>query len=806
MLLDSMLLRQNMVSVKLKQVRLQEEGKMSQMITIIYVSDDDARHAFKARTRSNDNMRIGSVRGFGEDGYIDKLIGAVKNNKSINALIIDFASMELEYSRDKAAKYVIRIISSLKHDDTLHIYIVDKGTAFNDKGRRTLEAYGAQILQSDSATITALEADFEDEGNEADENEHGENDNADDDDDDSQERLPGMRADTPVNIVRENQDPFADVDDDDSDIFESLAPFDNDENMPIDNSRDQAESVFDDIDDMALSSNDESTSLSDMQSSEDTRQKDNADTSDDPFVALGLVDDDSEDDPFADLNDDDNNDSITRDYAETNSEHDDAFDTDDEGNVLTGNDDDKHDLFDSILDIDNAEQKKSNNRSSDVNDDNDIFATIPDDRELQSLLDDVSSESFDYNDDIIDDASDEPITLDDLLREYGNRLNDSDYRKLRTMVEPDFDYSLEHDDGIGKKKLSSSLGLSSSSLNGVSQVDSSKMANSTYIMEKREQDGYYDPGTDCKVISCWSCKGGSGKTSIATMLAVQLNWYFNPDLMQKQSPNVRYRILMMSFNEFDDLPVQGIGYTSSFSEEEENDGHNVYELLQRIDDANGDPSWGDVSDCFVTNPRNMIYYLPSLTQKESNELGYIMSADDYEKIISVCTKFFSYIIIDSPDTFYDNRGDLMSFAFTSADVIVFIIEPDARSTRNLTHFFFGISDDDGNIPLDPGKCMLVVNKYVSNGNPYMPVKPVGQIKYESITKNMRGYFSRFVCMPYTRVLGSGNIMTDGTDMKVKLASAEIADDVLELIDEQRAKEESKKHNPHHAGRRRSLSS
>lgn len=280
-------------------------------------------------------------------------------------------------------------------------------------------------------------------------------------------------------------------------------------------------------------------------------------------------------------------------------------------------------------------------------------------------------------------------------------------------------------------------------------------------------------------------------TSISVGIATQLNWYFNPKLMQRMTTNYNSRVLIFSTNEFDDIPVHGIGYEEAISEENDTDGKNVAELLRRIEDTNGQPMWDDIMHCFVSTEQNRVFYLPSLTQREILEDNINITAEDYKRVVECCSRFFQFIIIDTPDIFYQEKNDLMNFVYNVADIICMIIEPDLRSTANLYHFFDGLKTDTGKVPLNPDKCLLVVNKYVASGNPYMPVAPIGQIPYESICKNMSSYFARFCCLPFTRPRGYGNIIY-GTDPKIKLAFGELVDIILEMIDYNDAQAAKKK--------------
>lgn len=278
-------------------------------------------------------------------------------------------------------------------------------------------------------------------------------------------------------------------------------------------------------------------------------------------------------------------------------------------------------------------------------------------------------------------------------------------------------------------------------------------------------------------------------SSIAVGLATQLNWYFNKELMQQMTTNYRSRVLLLSLNEFDDIPVHGIGY-DGFDVSQDEDGRNVAELLRRIEDTNGNPTWDDIMHCFVSTEQNRVFYLPSLTQREILADNINITANDYKRVFEVCSKFFQFIIVDTPDIFYQEKNDLMNFVFAVADIICMIVEPDARSVTNLYHFFNGLEVETGRVPLNPAKCLLVVNKYVLKNNPYI-VQPIDQLSYEDITKGTSRYFARAASIPFTQPRGTGNVLY-GTDPKVKEAYADLADTVLDMIAQNDAEEEQKK--------------
>ena len=103
-------------------------------------------------------------------------------------------------------------------------------------------------------------------------------------------------------------------------------------------------------------------------------------------------------------------------------------------------------------------------------------------------------------------------------------------------------------------------------------------------------------------------------TTVATMIGIQLNYYFNYEVLTGQTTSLTSRVLVLSLNEFDDIATKGIGYNDPLGNDD--DGRNVAELKKRIEECHGNPEWDDISQCFVASPENFVFYLPSMTVAE----------------------------------------------------------------------------------------------------------------------------------------------------------------------------------------------
>lgn len=283
-------------------------------------------------------------------------------------------------------------------------------------------------------------------------------------------------------------------------------------------------------------------------------------------------------------------------------------------------------------------------------------------------------------------------------------------------------------------------------------------------------------------------------TTVATMIGIQLNYYFNYEVLTGQTTSLTSRVLVLSLNEFDDIATKGIGYNDPLGNDD--DGRNVAELKKRIEECHGNPEWDDISQCFVASPENFVFYLPSMTVAEKIRDDIQLTAEDYKTIINVCARFFGFIVLDMPDVLYDQRNGLVEFGLNNADVVCFVIEADTKNTVLLYRFIEGIREPGSHIDWDREKSILVVNKYATPDNPYLGYvndpEHYGQIRYEQLTKAAAKNFCYAQAIPLTEYRVTGNILL-GTDPQVKKAARDLADKILDIIDTNDA--ESKKFTP-----------
>ena len=358
--------------------------------------------------------------------------------------------------------------------------------------------------------------------------------------------------------------------------------------------------------------------------------------------------------------------------------------------------------------------------------------------------------------------------------------------------EPAWSYDLIDE---AQSKPGSSLFKSRNLKQKMGEVKPTALATSVYIPRQQQlQGGAYTASTNSKIIAVYSACGGTGKTTVASMVGVQLNWYFNKEVMQQRSSSWTTRVLVLSLNEFDDMSVKGIGYENPMGND--SDRKNIAELRSRIHDCGGQPNWDDIADCFAASTENYVYYLPSITLKDRLETGIEISAADYKQIIEVCSRFFGFIILDMPDIMYDQKDGLVEFALNQADVVVYVMEPNTKNTFMLFQLVAGLRDADGNLAIDKEKWMLVVNKYAKADSPYLGYvddpQNYGQVSMTAITESVSRFFFAIRAIPLTSRRSSGNILF-GRDPHVKTAARDITDVILEQLDANESKATKVKH-------------
>lgn len=303
---------------------------------------------------------------------------------------------------------------------------------------------------------------------------------------------------------------------------------------------------------------------------------------------------------------------------------------------------------------------------------------------------------------------------------------------------------------------------------------------SSYINGVINRQGKWSLPQDTKTISVWSPSGGTGKSTVAASIACQLRHICNLPYVSARK-GVPPRVLILSFCEFDDLTVQEMGYTTPMSRESETDGINALSMLDVIESTGGNPDWDDVEECLVAHPDNGVFFLPAMTTRDMISSGTVPSADVYRKILSAISRHFQFVVVDLPSIFYRDRGGLCQYAFSASDAICFVMEPDSRAYMGIYHLFDGMRGATGRLPLNPDKCVLVINKYVDGENKWLSKMPSGQMSVEMLVRSLARYFSRYAVLPFTEPSAYGNLLSHG-DKASEQAVSDLTDQVLMAIE------------------------
>lgn len=484
------------------------------------------------------------------------------------------------------------------------------------------------------------------------------------------------------------------------------------------------------------------------------------------------IDDEPPADPFADLRDNDGDDG-----SSNSTEAPDYIDDDYE------NYSDDEDADDAFSAFNNTDQEDTD----DDYDDYDVSDGIDSSQQQNELAYyDGYQQDGNYQQDTGYSQSQDLVVPDESTR-YGGFSGEGTMEDIQKLIpptygEPQWDYSELNEEIRESKKP---FGRKSSKNN--KSAIRMQYANSLYINQCIQKNNGYDDPQECKVITCYSNVGGSGKTTVSTMIAAQLVWDFDKELLEHHTSNMSHRILVMSLNEFDDTLVKGIGSDPKIPvTADSNEGHDILALKRKIEETGGEPTWDDISYCFRVNPANYVMYLPSMSLAEKFKTRQEINDEDYKKILTVCKRFFNFIIIDTPDELYDRAYGVVPMSLGESDVVCLIMTPDVKSILHMTNMLTGMKEGNENhkLPFSREQTMLVLNKVVTGNNPYAgytDTLPQNRVKPEAIANAYTKIFFKTVMIPFTDQFMDENIMF-GYDRKVKEAASNIVDTILEMID------------------------
>ncbi|MBE7705927.1 MAG: response regulator [Cyanobacteria bacterium SIG30] len=191
-------------------------------------------------------------------------------------------------------------------------------------------------------------------------------------------------------------------------------------------------------------------------------------------------------------------------------------------------------------------------------------------------------------------------------------------------------------------------------------------------------EGNINDGTKCKVISTFSNKGGLGKTSIATNVAVEI-----ANLTKEKVALIDLNMQMGDITTFLNLnPVFDTSY--------------VIRNLNRIDEASILSSlekYKDTSLYVLSDP-------PNLEQAQN------ITAENITTLINILKDVFSYVVIDTTSSFDEKT----IVALDNSDLIMLVSTINVPSVRNCQRCL----DLFNQLGYPKDKVKLIVNRYMEN--------------------------------------------------------------------------------------------
>lgn len=186
-----------------------------------------------------------------------------------------------------------------------------------------------------------------------------------------------------------------------------------------------------------------------------------------------------------------------------------------------------------------------------------------------------------------------------------------------------------------------------------------------------------------KIITFWSSKGGTGKTSVAMNTCAYL------------SSVGKRKVLLIDIDEFGDT-----GFSSGL--DSRYDGKPIFpeDLISNLNNIN---SFEEFSTFLVKEETSGFYML--MSPKSFDDL-LKPSLEDYQKIVLAAAKYFNVIAFDCGDKLYD---DYTKFALTNCNVLIAIADQGKPTLQNLSDVLVEFANPASGI--GKNKIIMVVNKY-----------------------------------------------------------------------------------------------
>ena len=186
-----------------------------------------------------------------------------------------------------------------------------------------------------------------------------------------------------------------------------------------------------------------------------------------------------------------------------------------------------------------------------------------------------------------------------------------------------------------------------------------------------------------KIITFWSSKGGTGKTTVALNTCAYL------------ATEGKRRIVLIDIDEFGDT-----GLSSGLEEKYKGHPPRPEDLLPNLTTIK---TFEDVEPFLIKEDRTGMYLLSS---PKTFERDFKMSVEGYKKIVTLLANFFNIIAFDCGDRLYD---DYTRFALLNSNVIIVVADQGKPTLANLSEVLEEFANPSSGIGKD--KMVMIVNKF-----------------------------------------------------------------------------------------------
>jgi pilus assembly protein CpaE len=186
-----------------------------------------------------------------------------------------------------------------------------------------------------------------------------------------------------------------------------------------------------------------------------------------------------------------------------------------------------------------------------------------------------------------------------------------------------------------------------------------------------------------KIITFWSSKGGTGKTSVALNVCAYLQ------------SSAQRRVVLIDIDEFGDT-----GLSAGLEEQYHGAPPRPEDL---IPNAASIASFQDLERFLIKEPTTGFYMLMS---PKTRDPAFKPTLDGYKKIVSVLARYFDVIAFDCGDRLFD---DYTRFALLNCQALVIIVDQGKPTLTNISEVLLEFANPGSGIGKD--KMIMVVNKF-----------------------------------------------------------------------------------------------